>query len=61
MTTEQFRTLLEQSGLSQAELARRLERSNKAVNDWNMGRVKPPGYVISWLEMRVGIRKVLDD
>jgi len=52
----QFERLLAASGLSQAELARRIEVHPNTVSKWATGAVKAPGPVRAYLRLFAAVR-----
>jgi DNA-binding transcriptional regulator YiaG len=50
MTTDEFKAWMKRLGLTEAELARRLDVTQPTINRWGTGRRKPPGYLWRALE-----------
>lgn len=50
MTTDEFRAWFARLGLSETELARRLDTTQPTINRWRTGERKPPGYLWRALE-----------
>jgi DNA-binding transcriptional regulator YiaG len=50
MTTDEFKAWFVRLGLSETELARRLDVTQPTINRWSTGQRKPPGYLWRALE-----------
>lgn len=50
MTTDEFKAWYARLGLSEAELARRLDTTQVTINRWRNGRRTPPGFLYLALE-----------
>ena len=50
MTTDEFNVWFRRLGLSEKELARRLETTQPTINRWTTGQRKPPPYLRRALE-----------
>jgi DNA-binding transcriptional regulator YiaG len=50
MTTDEFKAWFARLGLSESELARRLDVTQPTINRWSTGQRKPPGYLWRALE-----------
>lgn len=55
-----FEMLMNDSELSQSELARRIEVSPNTVSNWATGKTKVPGAVLAYLTLLVRVKGALD-
>lgn len=56
---DEFTSLLAEADMSQRDLAKRLDYSDRAVSFWATGKQEPPKVVIEFLKLYVGLRRLL--
>lgn len=59
MTTAEFNAWFRRLGLSEKELARRLETTQPTINRWTTGQRKPPPYL--WRALEHLERQLIDE